>query len=64
MTHRLARKMWVLVDKELDQDAQLYQALDGRLYVTKPIPAHPWLKPVRVAVTIEERTPHKRRGQK
>lgn len=45
------RAMWVLIDKEL-HDEQLYYTLDGGLYKTKPIPAHKWLKPVRVMVTI------------
>lgn len=48
------RTMWVLVDKEVPNDEQLYYALDGRLHTTKPIPAHKWLKPVRVMVKIEE----------
>ena len=46
------RKMWVIVDKYLDRDAQLYNALDGALYRTKPIPSQRWLKTVRVVVTI------------
>lgn len=51
----MTRKMWALVDTEIpNRDAQLYAALDGRLFSTRPIPAHPWLKAVRVVIEIQE----------
>lgn len=50
------RKMWVLIDKDEDRENELAAALDGGLHTTKPIPAHKWLKPVRVIVTIKEVT--------
>jgi len=49
--------MWVLIDKDLDRLAQLYGALDGGLFPTKPTPSFKWSKPVRVVVTIQEVAP-------